>query len=136
MPLTRQAMHDKGEDIHIALWPYVKEMHQVASRHYAHEGRTFVIAVGQIMSQNEIPEELAISSKISLDEDNLVLKGGSAIYGPDGAIVQNPVYRKRELIIAEIDTEKALGERMNLSVSGHYQRNDVFHFTVDHERNS
>jgi len=25
MPLTRQAMHDEGEDIHIALWPYVKE---------------------------------------------------------------------------------------------------------------
>ena len=136
MPLTRQTMHDKGEDIHIALWPYVKEMHQIASRHYAHEGRTFVIAVGQVMSKDEIPEDLTVSSKVSLDKDNLVLKGGSAIYGPDGAIIQEPIYGSKEFIIAEIDTQKTLGERMNLSVSGHYRRNDVFHFTVDHKRDS
>ncbi|MBT8218701.1 MAG: carbon-nitrogen hydrolase family protein, partial [Bacteroidia bacterium] len=30
MPLARQAMHDEAEDIHFALWPYVKEMHQIA----------------------------------------------------------------------------------------------------------
>ncbi|MGH7548288.1 MAG: nitrilase-related carbon-nitrogen hydrolase [Gemmatimonadales bacterium] len=32
MPLTRQAMHDPGEEIHVAGWPGVQEMHQVASR--------------------------------------------------------------------------------------------------------
>ena len=39
MPLTRQSLHDSGEQIHIALWPKVHEMHQIASRQYAFEGR-------------------------------------------------------------------------------------------------
>jgi nitrilase len=39
MPLARQAMHDTGEDIHVAAWPTVHEMHQVASRQYAFERR-------------------------------------------------------------------------------------------------
>ena len=38
MPLARQALHESGEDIHVAAWPTVKEMLQVASRHYAFEG--------------------------------------------------------------------------------------------------
>jgi len=48
MPLARQAMHDVGEDIHLALWPMVKEMHLVASQQYAFEGRCYVVSVGQI----------------------------------------------------------------------------------------
>ena len=39
MPLARQALHDSGEEIHVALWPGVQGLHQVASRHYAFEGR-------------------------------------------------------------------------------------------------
>ncbi|MEO7713669.1 MAG: nitrilase-related carbon-nitrogen hydrolase, partial [Gemmatimonadaceae bacterium] len=39
MPLARQALHEQGEDVHAALWPTVHEMHQVASRQYAFEGR-------------------------------------------------------------------------------------------------
>ena len=56
MPLTRQAMHNSGELIHIALWPQVHEMLQLASRHYAFEGRCFVIAVGQIMKASSFPK--------------------------------------------------------------------------------
>ncbi|MCB0641161.1 MAG: hypothetical protein KDC44_05950, partial [Phaeodactylibacter sp.] len=32
MPLARQAMHDAGEQIHVALWPCVKENNILASR--------------------------------------------------------------------------------------------------------
>jgi len=49
MPLARQALHDSGEEIHVAGWPGVHEMHQVASRGYAFEGRCFVLAVGSIL---------------------------------------------------------------------------------------
>jgi nitrilase len=48
MPLPRQALHEQGETVHVAVWPTVHERHQIASRHYAFEGRTHVIAVGQI----------------------------------------------------------------------------------------
>lgn len=38
MPLARAAMHAKQEFLHIAQWPIVKDMHQIASRHYALKG--------------------------------------------------------------------------------------------------
>lgn len=46
MPLTRQSLHLAGEELHIALWPSVGELNQIASRHYALEGRCFVVAAG------------------------------------------------------------------------------------------
>ncbi|MCX7056485.1 MAG: carbon-nitrogen hydrolase family protein, partial [Proteobacteria bacterium] len=35
MPLARFAMHAMHEAVHVAAWPDVSEMHQLASRHYA-----------------------------------------------------------------------------------------------------
>lgn len=134
MPLTRQAMHDEGEDLHIALWPFAKELHQLASRHYAHEGRCHVIAVGQVMHESELPQQLKLSDQIEIPENKLILRGGSAVYGPDGSIIQAPVYDKREVIYVDLDLSKGLSERMNLSVSGHYQRDDVFNLAVNKSR--
>ena len=134
MPLARQTMHDAGEDLHIALWPHVKDLHHVASRHYAHEGRCYVAAVGQIMHESELPAGLSISPKIKVPDDGIIMKGGSAIYGPDGSVVIEPSYGKREIIMAELDLNTCVGERMNLDVTGHYQRSDVFDFNVDRSR--
>ena len=52
MPLARQVLHDSGENIHIAVWPTVHEMHQIASRHCAFEGRCFVLAAGLLMGSS------------------------------------------------------------------------------------
>ena len=134
MPLTRQAMHDEGEDIHIALWPFVKDLHHVASRHYAHEGRCIVVAVGQIMTREELPPELEISNQIDLPQSGLIMRGGSAIYGPDGQVILNPIYDQRKMVFHELDLSANRMENMNLSVSGHYQRNDVFDFNVKKNR--
>jgi len=58
MPLARMAMHQSGEQIHVAAWPTVNEMAQLASRHYAFEGRYFVLVVGLMMRTTEIPPKL------------------------------------------------------------------------------
>ncbi len=134
MPLTRQAMHDEGEDLHIALWPHVKELHQVASRHYAHEGRCYVAAVGQVMHLSELPEGLVISPKIDIPDDQILMRGGSAIYGPDGSVIQEPISTERKIITRDLDLSACVGERMNLDTSGHYQRSDVFSFEVKKSR--
>src|ERR1700756_1881855 len=55
MPMARQALHLAGEHVHVAVWPTVNEMHQLASRHYAFEGRCFVLAVGLMMRTQDIP---------------------------------------------------------------------------------
>src|SRR5207247_2305985 len=57
MPLARQALHDSGEDVHVAAWPTVHEMHQVASRHYAFEGRCYVLAGGSLMRTSALPPD-------------------------------------------------------------------------------
>ncbi len=134
MPLTRQAMHDQGEDLHIALWPYVKETHQLASRHYAYEGRCFVVAVGQVMHQDELPKNLKISDKIDIHESGLILRGGSAVYGPDGSVLLEPKYLEIGLFTIDIDLSERKKHLMNLAVSGHYNRPDVFDFTVHKNR--
>ena len=59
MPLARQALHNAGEDIHVAVWPTVHEMHQIASRHYAFEARCFVLAAGLVMRVKDLPPACA-----------------------------------------------------------------------------
>jgi len=135
MPLTRQAMHNTGELIHIALWPAVHEMHQIASRHYAFEGRCFVIAVGQVMRAKDIPPELELPTHLAENPNEFLLNGGSAIIAPDGFYDLKPQYDKEGMIFHEInDLDQAMRERMTLDVTGHYQRNDVFMFGVNRKR--
>jgi predicted amidohydrolase len=126
MPLARQALHDSGEDIHVAAWPTVHEMHQVASRHYAFEGRCFVLAAGSLLRGRDLPAELESNA----DPDAFVLRGGSAIIAPDGSYVTEPVFDKAAIVSAEIDLGRVREEQMTLDVSGHYSRPDAFQFRV------
>lgn len=136
MPLTRQAMHNSGEQIHAAVWPNVHELLQVASRSYAFEGRCFVLAAGQIMRANEIPSELEISAKFKEDLNQLVLRGGSSIIGPNGKYIVEPVYDKEDILIAELNLNDILKEKMALDVTGHYQREDIFELNINRNRTS
>lgn len=131
MPLTRQALHNEGEDIHVAVWPMVHDRHLLASRHYAFEGRCFVAAAGQIMRVRDFPAELDIPETLSKDPEQMVLNGGSCIIGPNGQLITEQVYDEETIIYAEIDLNQKVKESMTLDVTGHYQRNDVFDFKVN-----
>lgn len=134
MPLTRQALHDSGEHIHIALWPKVHEMHQIASRHYAFEGRCFVLAAGQMLKACDFPELLEQPDYLKSNPEQWTLNGGSCIISPTGRYLVEPIFNKEELITCELDLDETIKERMTLDTSGHYQRRDVFEFKVDHSR--
>ena len=132
MPLARQAMHDAGEDIHVAAWPMVHEMHQLASRHYAFEGRCFVLAAGSLMKMSALPKELELHPDRT---GEWALNGGSMIVGPDGKVLAGPVFEKEKVLLAEIELNKVREESMTLDVSGHYSRPDAFEFrTIKHAR--
>jgi nitrilase len=134
MPLARQALHDAGEDIHVAAWPTVHEMHQVASRHYAFEGRCFVLAAGSLMRTSALPRELELHPS---HRGDWALRGGSAIFAPDGEVLAGPVFEREEIVSAEIDLTRVREESMTLDVSGHYARPDCFEFRpVRHPRAS
>lgn len=128
MPLSRQALHVSGEIIHVAVWPTVHEMHQIASRHYAFEGRCFVLAAGQLMATSELPDELEVAA--ASKDATWVLRGGSSIVGPDGKYLREPVFDQPELVLADLDPTQAEREKMTLDVTGHYHRPDVFEFAL------
>ncbi len=131
MPLTRQAMHNSGEHIHIALWPRVHEMLQIASRAYAFEGRCYVIAVGQMMYGKDFPPELELPEHILNHPGGVILNGGSAVIGPDGQYLMEPQYDLDGTFYCEMDNlERVYAEGMALDVTGHYQRADIFDFKL------
>lgn len=134
MPLTRQALHNDAEDIHVAVWPTVFERHQLASRQYAFEGRCFVLAAGQLIRAKDFPSGLKLPEELSSNPNQLVCNGGSCIINPRGEYVVEPVFDKEALITAEINLDDRIKEQMTLDVSGHYQRGDVFEFKVNKDR--
>ena len=126
MPLARQVLHQSGEDIHIAAWPQVKEMNLIASRHYAFEGRCFVIACGAVMRARELPAELEPIESLKQQPDSFVLNGGSAIIAPDGSLLAGPVFEQEVILTADLDLSRIAEESLALDVSGHYSRPDIF----------
>ena len=128
MPLARQALHESGEDIHVAVWPTAHEMHQVASRQYAFEGRCFVLAAGALMRASALPPELEPHPDRVTSPDQWILRGGSAIIGPDGTYIVEPVYDEPGCLLAELHLDRVREEHMTLDVAGHYHRPDLFEF--------
>jgi predicted amidohydrolase len=142
MPLARAAMHAKKETIHIAQWPWVRGLHQLASRHYAFEGQCFVIAAGCVLTKGEIVEgfrslgrkedgALELLEAIPGGDEDLIMKGGSAVIGPDYRYVVDPVFEEQSIIYAELQLDRITEGHLLLDTDGHYSRPDVFHLEVN-----
>jgi nitrilase len=134
MPLARQALHESGEDIHVAAWPTVHDMHQIASRHYAFEGRCFVLAAGSLMRARDLPVELERHAEKVTSPDQFVLRGGSAIIGPDGGYLAGPVFEEATVLYADLDLARVREESMTLDVAGHYARPDCLQLVTTRSR--
>ena len=130
MPLARQALHESGEDLHVALWPTVFDRHQLASRHYAFEGRCFVLAAGSLMRASSLPPDLPADTARVPSPESWVMRGGSAIIGPDGEYVAEPVFENATTLVADLDLARVREESMTLDVAGHYARPDCLELKV------
>jgi nitrilase len=132
MPLARQAMHEQQELVHVAQWPFVKEIHLVASRNYAFEGQCFVVAAGAVLQHKDLEHlDFALFEEIAGEPDRFIMAGGSAIIGPDGNCLAGPLYQKAGIITAEIEPQLAVDGRLALDVTGHYSRPDIFKLRVN-----
>jgi nitrilase len=142
MPLARAAMHAQRETIHVAQWPAVKDLHQLASRHYAFEGQCFVIAAGCVLNREDVIEGFNSLSQLTnaagelLDmipgqDEDLLLRGGSAVIAPDANYVAGPVFDRACILYAEIDLGRITEGHLVIDTQGHYSRPDVFHLQVD-----
>lgn len=137
MPLARAAMHNLGEIIHIAAWPTVREVHALASRHYAFEGRCFVLAAGLIQSRDDLFEGLSLVGGDSAAEELLqqingdqLNHGGSLIAGPNGQVLAQ-AGTGEEILYVDLNLDE-IGEALAaLDADGHYSRPDVFSLRVN-----
>ncbi len=136
MPLARFAMHAKGEQIHVAAWPELPEIHHLASRHYAFEGRCFVLCVGSYLTMDDVPDDYPARQALYSAGDfgqavDVILPGGTGIIAPDASWVAGPVEGRETIVFGEIDLSWIGREQMALDAAGHYNRPDIFQVTVD-----
>jgi predicted amidohydrolase len=145
MPLARAAMHARREAIHVAQWPGVKDLHLLASRHYAFEGQCFVVAAGATLTRGEVLDGFdslglgadhparALLASIPGDDGTVLLRGGSAIIAPDTEVVAGPVIVEATILYADLDPGRITRGHLALDVDGHYARPDVFQLTVNEQ---
>ena len=136
MPLTRFAMHAKGEQIHVAAWPEVgdPELHRFCTRHYAFEGRCFALCVmGARVGPEHLPEGFELADAMGATDDfvNREPVGGTCVFAPDGTVVADSVAGNETIVYADLDLGRIPEEQAALDVVGHYNRPDVFTLSVD-----
>ncbi|MBU2979902.1 carbon-nitrogen hydrolase family protein [Alteromonas sp. C1M14] len=137
-PLMRQTMHFQDEQIHIACWPDMADSHIVSVKHYAFEGRCFVVSAAQYLRADDVPEALRAAYRKGLgatgpvlEDENLFFNGGSAVVGPNGEWVVEPLFDQPGILYANIDIDEANQYKHDLDVVGHYSRSDVFQLSVN-----
>jgi predicted amidohydrolase len=135
MPLARFAMHAKGEQIHVAAWPEVgdPELHRFCTRHYAFEGRCFALCVmGARLRPEDLPEDFELRGAMTATDDFVAVPGGgTCVFAPDGTVVADSVAGEESIVYADLDLGRIAEEQGALDVVGHYNRPDVFSFSVD-----
>jgi nitrilase len=131
LPQARLAMYAGGEDIHVSVWPGAVRNTIDITRFIALEGRVFSLAAGTLISRADVPDTFPLADQLP---DGDWADGGSAIAGPDGAWLREPVSGIEGLVIADVDVAHVREERQNFDPTGHYARADVFDLRVDRKR--
>ncbi|HDR4738447.1 TPA: carbon-nitrogen hydrolase family protein [Bacillus cereus] len=133
MPLARAAMYAKGVQIYIAPTADSRDLWQSTIRHIAAEGRCFVLSCNQYVNKDMYPVDLACFEDLLSSPDEMCPEG-SAIVGPLGEYIKEPVFGKEEILIADLDLRDIAYSQFDFDVVGHYSRPDVFQLLVNEEK--
>jgi nitrilase len=133
MPQARHALYADGEDLHVSIWPGSAQGCTDATRFIALEGRVFSLAASGIIDYSEVPSDFPLRAQLR-DAPPSTHDGGSAIAGPDGSWLAEPVVGEERVVTAEISLAAVRAARQNLDPAGHYSRPDVFRVSVDRQR--
>ncbi len=131
MPLARAALYAHGLDIHLAPTWDTSDTWVATLRHIAKEGRVFVVGTTSYLRGCDVPAGLPDRDGLYGGAEDSLCRGGTAIVGPDGALLAGPVYGREEILYAELDVVEARLARREFDPVGHYARPDVFTLTVD-----
>ena len=129
MPLLRTAMYAQGVELYCAPTVDDRDTWLPTMRTIALEGRCFVISACQYFRRADGPPGY---SPIQGDApDTVLIRGGSCIVDPLGAILVEPDFSGEVIKTAEIDKRLIARGKYDLDVVGHYARPDIFKLSVD-----
>ncbi len=134
MPQARHALYAQGEELHVSVWPGNPRNTADITRFVALEGRVFSLAANGLISLSDVPSDFPLHAELQEAGVTDYCRGGSAIAGPDGSWVVEPVVGEERLVIADLDLRRVAEERQNFDPTGHYSRPDVFTVQVDRRR--
>ncbi|HLI05749.1 MAG TPA: carbon-nitrogen hydrolase family protein [Ktedonobacteraceae bacterium] len=129
MPLARTVLYAQGEQIHVA--PTLNpgnERWLAAMRQIANEGRMWVISVGCLLRESDLPPEVKALGLV--EKDAILNAGGSAIVNPNSEIVAGPAYGVETILYTEADMAETLYAKRTFDAVGHYGRADLFGLTL------
>ncbi|WP_134704346.1 carbon-nitrogen hydrolase family protein [Ammoniphilus sp. YIM 78166] len=133
MPLARTAMYAQGVELYIAPTADAREVWQSTIRHIALEGRCFVLSCNQYVTKDMYPNDLACLKELE-NEPEVMCSGGSAIVGPLGEYIVEPVYGREDILTADLDLRLIPQSRFDFDVVGHYARPDIFQLMINDEK--
>ncbi|MEZ5342510.1 MAG: carbon-nitrogen hydrolase family protein [Acidimicrobiales bacterium] len=137
--LARFALLERGELIHVSAYislptaPADYDMSaaiQTRSAAHAFEGKLFNITACSTLSEEivdamvaEVPDAAAMFARKNA--------AWSGIIGPDGAVIGEPIIDVEGIAYATIDLAKCVQPTQMHNITGHYNRFDVFSFSVN-----
>ncbi|CAM5193251.1 Nitrilase [Castellaniella defragrans] len=131
----RLALLLQGERIHVASWPpFILTENSGNSgidlrvRYHAFEGKTFVISAAGVADDDMLV-------KMGIDPQAFGVEasrgGHSGIVGPQGEYIAGPADDRTEMILyADADLNQIVKRKVQMDVTGHYNRLDIFSLVV------
>jgi nitrilase len=132
--LAKFHLMSQGQTIHAAAWPpffFTKPMSQVidfVSRAAAYENKVFVINSAGVLDDENL--ERVRAGETGLPSDLAASSGGSSIVAPTGDMLAGPLVGEEGILSCEIDLQDVVAQKMIHDFAGHYNRSDVFSFSV------
>ena len=134
MPLPRAALYAQGENLHVAVWPGSDHNTKDITRFVARESRSYMVSVSSLMRKTDFPAQTPHLEKILDNTPDVLANGGSAIAGPNGEWIVEPIVTTEGVFCHTLALNKVYEERQNFDPVGHYSRPDVTQLILNTER--
>ena len=131
MPMLRMAMYAKNVALYCAPTADDRDTWLMSMRHVALEGRCFVLTACQFIRKGDFPETVRVS--LGDGPDSVLMRGGSAIISPLGAVLAGPNFEGETILTATLDLGEIARGKFDMDVAGHYSRPDIFQLRVNEE---
>ncbi len=136
MPLARYALYAQSVELYIAPTYDSGDGWIGTLQHIAREGRCWVIGCGNLIHNNDIPDDFPEKATLYPNDDEWINGGDSVVIAPGGEIKAGPLKQEEGILYCDIDREAAIQAKRALDVAGHYSRPDIFSLHVNTKEQS